>query len=227
MTGTLLNAAAIIAGGSIGLIFKAKLPKRYHDIFFQAIGLFTLLLGVKMSIAMTLPLLVVLSLVLGGFAGTRLNLAMRTEQLGEYLKTRMKIANDRFTEGLVTGFLLFCVGSMTIIGAMEEGLGKPADLLFTKSIMDFFSSALLAAALGSGVLFAVAPLIVFQGGITLLASIVGSGIPPVIISELTAVGGIILIGLGITLLQIKKIEIINLLPAMIFICFFVWIKTIL
>jgi uncharacterized membrane protein YqgA involved in biofilm formation len=224
MTGTLLNAGAIIAGGSIGLIFKAKLPERYHDIFFQAIGLFTLLLGVKMSIVMTLPLFVVLSLVLGGFAGTRLNLAARTEQLGEYLKTRMKIANDRFTEGLITGFLLFCVGSMTIVGAVEEGLGKPADLLFTKSIMDFFSSAMLAAALGSGVLFAVAPLIVFQGGITLLTSIVGSSIPPVIISELTAVGGIILIGLGITLLQIKKIEIINLLPAMIFICFFVWIS---
>jgi uncharacterized membrane protein YqgA involved in biofilm formation len=224
MTGTLINAAAIIAGSCIGMVFKKKLPEKYQTVFFQAVGLFTLLLGVKMSLEISSSLLVILSLVLGGFAGTKLRLSDKTEQLGGYIKTKLKSANDRFTEGLITAFLLFCMGSMAIVGSMEEGFGKAPDLLLTKSVMDFFSSIILAAALGIGVLFAFVPLLVFQGAITLVVSVVGKNIPPEMIADLTAVGGIMLIGLGLTLLQIKKIEIINLLPALVFICVFVWLK---
>jgi uncharacterized membrane protein YqgA involved in biofilm formation len=224
MIGTLINTLSVVAGSSIGLIFKKNMTDKYQTVYFQATGLFTLLLGVKMSISMSMPLLIVLSLVLGGILGTKLKLNERTEQFGDYLKTKTKLINEHFTEGLVTGFLLFCMGSMTVIGAIEEGLGKTSDLLLTKSIMDFFSSMMLAAGLGVGVLCSSVLLLMFQGGITVLVYAIGKDIPAEIIAELSAVGGITLIGLGISLLKIKDIKIINLLPALILICIFVWLK---
>ena len=224
MIGTLVNTAAIIAGSSIGLVFKKNLPEKYHHIYFQAVGLFTLLLGVKMALPVASPLLVVLSLVLGGFTGLKLQLSARAEQLGNYIKTRTRSKNDRFTEGLITGFLLFCMGSMTIVGAMEEGFGQTSDLLLTKSVMDFFSAMMLAAGLGIGVLFSSVLLLLFQGGVTLLVSLAGTAVPETIISEISAVGGIILIGLSINLLKIKQIEIINLLPSLLFVALLVWLQ---
>jgi len=224
MIGTLVNTSAILVGSSIGLIFKKNLPEKYQTIYFQAVGLFTMLYGITMAIAMSSPLLVILSLVAGGFLGARMQLEKRAEQLGDYIQLKIRIKNDRFTEGLITSFLLFCVGSMTILGAVEEGLGQTSNILLTKSILDFFSSIMLAAGLGTGVFFSAIPLLLFQGGITLLVSIVGKDIPPEIVSELTVVGGIILIGLSFNLLKIKKIEIINLLPALLFICIFIWLQ---
>ncbi|GHT55683.1 membrane protein [Bacteroidia bacterium] len=225
MVGTLVNTAAIIVGSGIGLVFKKSIPEKYQSVYFQAVGLFTLLLGIKMSIGISEPLLVVLSLVLGGFLGVRMRLEQRVEQLGELIKARTKSKNDRFTEGLLTAFLLFCMGSMTLVGAIEEGFGQTSDLLLTKSIMDFFSAIMLASALGIGVLCSAGLVLVFQGGITLLVALIGKDIPPEIISEITVVGGIILIGLGINLLNIKKLEIINLLPALLLICLLVLVKT--
>ncbi|MDR1407830.1 MAG: DUF554 domain-containing protein [Tannerella sp.] len=227
MVGTLVNTGAVIVGGSIGLLVRKALPVKYETIYFQAVGLFTLLLGVKMSLDISSPLLVVLSLVLGGFAGVSLRLNERIDRLGEYVRTKMKLGNDRFTEGLTTGFLLFCMGSMTIVGCIEEGFGKTSDLLLTKSIMDFFSSIMLASALGVGILFSSVLVLLFQGGITLFVSVAGRDIPPEIISEVTVTGGIILIGLAFILLKIKQIEIINMLPALFFICLFVWLKLLL
>jgi uncharacterized membrane protein YqgA involved in biofilm formation len=224
MVGTLVNAAAVMAGSSLGLVFRKGLPEKYNEVYFQAVGLFTMLLGVKMSIDIASPLLVVLSLVLGGFAGVKMQLGKRAEQLGDYIKAKTRSKNDRFTEGLVTAFLLFCMGSMTIVGAIEEGFGRTSDLLLTKSVMDFFSSVMLASGLGIGVFFSSVLLLVFQGGITLLVSVAGRDIPEGIISEITVVGGIILIGLSLHLLKIKKTEVINLLPALFFICLFVWLE---
>ncbi|GHU69136.1 membrane protein [Bacteroidia bacterium] len=224
MIGTLVNAGAIVVGSTIGLLFKKGLPEKYETIYFQAVGLFTLLLGVKMSLDISSPLLVVLSLVLGGFFGLKIKLDEKAEQLGDYIKIKTHSKSDRFTEGLTTAFLLFCMGSMTIVGAIEEGFGQTSDLLLTKSIMDFFSSIMLAAGLGIGVLFSSVLVLLFQGGITLLVSIAGKDIPAEIISELTVVGGIILIGLSLNLLKIKKIEIVNFLPALLIICLFVGLK---
>lgn len=226
MVGTLVNAGAIIAGGSIGLVFKKKIPSKYQTIYFQAVGLFTLLLGIKMALDAAEPLLVLVSLVLGGFIGLKMNLEKRTDLLGEYIKKKIRIKDERFTEGLVTAFLLFCTGSMTIVGAIEEGLGETSNLLLTKSLLDFFSSIMLAAVMGNGIIFSIIPLLLFQGGITLLVSIIGNHIPDAMVTELSAVGGIILIGLSINLLNIKKIQIINLLPALVFICLFIGLKLI-
>lgn len=220
----MVNTAAIIAGSSIGLVFKKNLPEKYHNGYFQAVGLFTLLLGVKMAIPIASPLVVVLSLIVGGFIGMKLRLEERTEQLGRYIKAQTRSQNDRFTEGLVTGFLLFCMGSMTIVGAIEEGLGKTSDLLLAKSVMDFFSAMMLAAGLGIGVLFSAALLLLFQGGVTVLASLAGTAIPAPVISEISVTGGIILIGLSINLLKIRRLEIINLLPALLLAGLAVWLQ---
>ena len=125
----------------------------------------------------------------------------------------------------MTSFLLFCVGSMTIIGAIQEGTGGSPDLLFTKSLMDFFSAILLASAFGMGVVFSALPLFIFQASLTLLARYAGNFFTDSIILELTSVGGILLIGLGINILGIKKLRIMNMLPALVVVVLLLWIFT--
>jgi len=225
MLGTILNAAAVITGSSMGLAFKKALSERYISIYFQAVGLFTLILGMQMSLKMSAPLVVVLSLIAGGLLGEFCRLEERMNRLGDQVKTRFKIGNEQFTEGLVTAFLLFCMGSLSILGPVEEGLtGNVSELLKAKSLLDGFSSLLLASALGVGVLFSVIPLVIYQGGITLIAGLIGKDIPPDYINEITAVGGILLIGLALDILNIKKLRVMNLLPALIFVCLFLWLN---
>jgi uncharacterized membrane protein YqgA involved in biofilm formation len=227
ITGTLINTAAVIAGGSAGMALRKTLPSKYEEIYFKAVGLFTMLLGIKMAISIASPLPVVLSLVAGGFAGTALNLSGKAERLGNYVKRRANSSNDRFTEGLTTAFILFCVGSMTIVGCIEEGLGHSSSLLLTKSVMDFFSSLILGSVFGIGVACSAVPLLIFQGGITIVVSIIGKDIPGDIIAELSVTGGIILIGLSLELLRIKRMDVINLLPALLFIFLAIWAQHIM
>lgn len=217
ITGTLINIAAVILGGGIGLIFRSRLPERITRTFFQAIGLFTLFLGFSMSLKTNNPLLLIFSLILGAFLGTILRLQERMENGGNQIQKKLKLKGGQFSEGMVTAFLMFCMGSMTILGAIEEGLGNEPKLLLIKSLMDGFSSIALAAALGVGVIFSIVPLLIYQGGLTILASWLGESLSEVMIDELTATGGILLIGLGITILGIKKIEVLNLIPALLFI----------
>jgi uncharacterized protein len=217
ITGTLINVAAVILGGGLGLLFRSRLPERITHTFFQAIGLFTLFLGFSMSLKTDNPLLLVFSLILGALLGTILRLQERIENAGDYLQKRLKLTGGKFSEGLVTAFLMFCMGSMTILGAIEEGLGNEPKLLMIKSLMDGFSSIALVAALGVGVIFSVIPLLIYQGGLTLLSAWVGEALSEVMIDELSATGGILLIGLGISILGIKKIEVLNLIPALLFI----------
>ncbi|MDH8702127.1 putative membrane protein YqgA involved in biofilm formation [Dysgonomonadaceae bacterium PH5-43] len=224
MLGTLINAGAVIVGSSLGLMLKKELPEKYNTIYFQAVGLFTLVLGVQMALKINLPLLVVFALIAGGLTGEFLKLETRMNNFGDYIKTKLKFGNSNFTEGMVTAFLLFCMGSMSIIGPVEEGLtGEISDLLKAKSLMDGFSSLLLTSALGVGVLFSVIPLLIYQGGITLVAQFIGKDISEVYINEITVVGGILLIGLAFNILEIKKLKILNMLPALIYICVFIWI----
>lgn len=217
ISGTLINVAAVIIGGGLGVLFHARLPKRLTDSFFQAIGLFTLFLGFSMSLKTENPLLLVFSLILGALVGTLLRLQERIENLGTNIQAKLKLKGGQFSEGLVTAFLMFCMGSMTILGAIEEGLGGEPNLLLIKSLLDGFSSIALAAALGVGVIFSVVPLLIYQGGLTLLAAYLGNSLTNLMVDELAATGGILLIGLGITILGIKKIEVLNLIPALLFI----------
>lgn len=223
MTGTLVNVAAVVAGSLLGLLIKNRMPKRLTEIVFQVLGLFTLFLGVSMALETNHLIYLIFSLLLGGISGELIRLEERMERLGDFLKRKLPGNNERFQEGLITAFLLFCMGSMTILGAIEEGINNNPDLLLTKSLMDGFSSIALAAALGVGVLLSAIPLLIFQGGLTLLASSVQDFLLPEMIAEITAVGGVMLIGLGINILGIKKLRIMNMLPALLFVILMVMV----
>lgn len=222
MLGTLVNAGAVIAGGIVGMMLNKSMPERFKTIYFQAIGLFTIAMGISMVWNMHHILIVVSSLAIGSLLGEWWNLEAGVERLSEYLKKKFHIGSDRFSEGLITAFLLYCIGSMTILGAIEEGTGGTSDLLLTKSLMDGFSSVLLASAFGVGVVVSAIPLLLFQGGITLLAMGASSFFTPSIIQGLTSVGGILLIGLGVNILEIKKLRIMNMLPALIVVAILLW-----
>jgi len=215
MLGTLVNVVAVIAGSSIGLIIHKKLPERLVKVTFQVLGLFTVLLGVKMALDSQNLLVLIFSLLIGGLSGTFLKLDDGMENLTNKLNSRFGGKNENFTKGFITAFLLFCVGSVTIIGAIEEGMNNDPQLLFIKSLMDGFSSIALTVAFGIGVMFSVVPLLIFQGGLTLLAMWLGSFFPEIFITEISAVGGIILMGLGLNLLEVTKIKLIDILPAII------------
>ena len=223
MLGTIVNVVTVLIGGSIGLLLNKKLPERYVKIFFQVIGLFTLSLGLTMSIKTTHVLHMVLALITGSLIGELLKLDVWMESLGERLKSRLKIGNEKFTEGILTAFLLFCIGPLSIVGAIDEGIGKGSEPLLVKSLMDGVSSIALASGLGVGVIFSVVPLLIFQGGITLMAMMFGSFFPEMFAVELSAVGGILLIGLGINVLEIKKIKVMNMLPALVMIVILLWL----
>jgi uncharacterized membrane protein YqgA involved in biofilm formation len=223
MTGTIVNIITILIGGSIGLWLNKSLPERYIKIFFQVMGIFTLFLGITMALKSTRVLHMVMALITGSLLGEYLNLQALMERFGDFVKDKIKLGNDKFTDGLLTAFLLYCVGSMTIIGALEEGMGGSPRLLLIKSLMDGVSSIALASGLGAGVLFSVIPLFIFQGGLTLFAHFFGDFFPQLMITELTAVGGILLMGLGIDILEIKKIKVMNMLPSLIMIIILIWL----
>lgn len=216
MTGTLINVAAVIAGGSIGIIFRKRLPQKTIEVVFQGIGLVTLCIGISMFLKSQWLLVVVLSILVGGVVGGLLRLNMRIQQISADLRKHVKIVDEKFSEGLITSFLLFCMGAMTILGAIDEGLGNGSELLITKSILDGFASIALAAGLGVGVIFSIIPMLLFQGGITLLAIYAGSFFDASIVNELSATGGVLLVGLGLNILNVTKIKVMDLLPAIIF-----------
>lgn len=198
------------------------MPERVTTIYFQAVGLFTLAIGISMAVKMEQMLIVVSSLAVGSLFGEWINIEAGVERMGNYLKERFRLGSDKFSEGLVTSFLLFCIGSMTILGTIQEGTGGSSDLLFTKSLMDFFSAMLLASAFGLGVVASGVLVLIFQGALTLLAMYAGAFFTPEIILGLTSVGGILLIGLGINILEIKKIRVMNMLPALIVVAVLLW-----
>jgi len=215
MIGTFVNVGAVILGSIIGIILRKKLPEKLTTIAFQAIGLFTIFLGITMALKTEHYLILIFSLILGSVVGELLDIDAWLTRMSDSLKKKWHLKNDKFSEGLVTAFLLFCMGSMTILGAIEEGLGGNPNLLLTKSLLDGFASIALAAALGVGVMLSVIPLLIYQGGLTLFAKLFERSVTLPIINELTAVGGIILIGLGITILEIKKLKVINMLPSLV------------
>lgn len=218
ITGTLVNAAAVVAGSLLGIVFRKALPERIVKTIIQTMGLFTIFLGVKMALGTEQVLLVIFSLVAGAVLGEWADLEALLEGASHKLrKWSGASSSSQFNEGFITAFLLFCMGSMTILGAIEEGLGGHPDLLLTKSVMDGFSSIALASALGVGVMFSAAPLFVYQVALTLFAFWLQGQISPGLVTEISAVGGILLIGLGISIAGIKKIKVLNMIPALVII----------
>ena len=224
MTGTLVNVATVIAGSLLGILFRHRLPRRVVTVVFHGIGLFTIGLGVSMFQESQWIIVVVLALLFGGITGGAIRLEERIESLSESLKHKFRFQDERFTEGLITSFLLFCMGSLTILGAIDEGIGNGPELLITKAVLDGFAAMALSAAMGIGVLFSIVPLLIYQGGITLLSMWLGNFFAEQVVNELTATGGVLLIGLGINILKLGKIKVTDLLPALLFVVLFAWMK---
>lgn len=213
--GTLINIVAVLIGSAIGLLINRKLPVKIVKIIFQVMGLFTLVLGISMSLKTEHYLVVIGSLVAGAVIGEWIDLDKYMNRWSDKLKKKLRMSNEKFSDGMITAFLLYCMGAMTILGAIEEGVEGSYDILLMKSLMDGVSSIALASALGVGVAFSVIPLLVYQGGLTLFSSFIGEHFTEVIINDLSATGGILLIGLGINILEIKQLKILNMVPALV------------
>jgi len=223
--GTLINMVTIIVGSFIGLALQQTFPPNIKTIIFQAIGLATLLIGIQMSLKLSdgYLLILIFSMVIGGIIGELLHLDTQIQAFGAWLKSTLNIGDEKFTEGLITASLLYCIGSMVIVGAIEEGISGNRELLMVKSTLDGVSSIAFASSYGIGVLFSIFPMLLIQGGMTILASQAKSFFTQTIIAQLTAVGGLLILGIGIKLLNLGDINIENLLPSLVVIVFFTWI----
>jgi uncharacterized protein len=226
MIGTLINFATVMVGGVIGLLIGGRLPERVKVIVISAIGLVTIVLGVSSAIMTANPLIPLLALVVGSVIGEVINIDKGVNSLGDVLKKRFARANSEhnFTAAFVIASLQFCVGPLTIIGAINDGLTGDYHLLAIKAVLDGFSAIIFASSFGIGTLFAGVTILIVQGSISLLAGLV----KPLLISdphlsmsvqprvvELAAVGGVILIGLALNILDIRHIKVANMLPALI------------
>lgn len=213
---TFVNAAAIILGSIIGVLLGRNFPDRVRDIVYQGIGLCVLVIGLDMALQFGNIILVVFSVLLGAVTGEMLKLDQKMTGFGDWLKQKIKSKDIRFTDGFVTASLIFCIGSMAILGSIDEGIRGDRTILLTKSILDGFICIPLAATYGIGVLFSSLPIILYQGSITIAASQSQAFFSPEIITQITSVGGLLIMGIGLTLLDIRKVNVTNLLPSLVY-----------
>ncbi|MFO7495903.1 MAG: DUF554 domain-containing protein [Desulfobacterales bacterium] len=213
MLGTIVNSLAIVAGSLIGLLFRGGIPQAYNQTVMQAIGLSVILIGFKGALKADDFLLVIFSLAIGSVLGEGLKIEARLERLGQWLQRRFAAAGDGIAHGFVTASLLFCVGSMAIVGALESGLSENHQTLFAKSVLDGITAIIFASTFGIGVIFSAVAVFLYQGLITLTASFMREFLVPETIDQMTAVGGLLIIAIGINILEIKRIRVGNMLPA--------------
>lgn len=216
MLGTFVNASAIIAGASLGLLFKKGIPERVKNTVMQGVGLAVILVGLSMSLETRQILAVILSLVLGGLTGEFLNIEGGLFRLGTWLESKVGGKTGEFGRGFVTASLIYCVGAMAIMGSIEDGLNSNPRILFTKAALDGISSVVFSSTMGAGVAFSAVPVFLYQGAITLLASAAKGLLSPAAVAEMTATGGLLIVGIGINILGISEIKVGNLLPAILF-----------
>jgi uncharacterized membrane protein YqgA involved in biofilm formation len=206
MLGTLFNTASVAIGSSIGLLFRRHITPANQSQILSIFGIFTIALSIDMMSKMVNPIDIFIALIIGSVIGQTLSLHSRLTTFSEKLN---------LGSGFIKATVLFCVGGLTIIGCMEEGLSSNYRLLYIKGVMDLISSVFLAAALGKGVLFSALGVLIFQGTLTFMFFSIGSNIPEVLILDLTAAGGILLLALGLDLSDIKKFKILDLLPTLV------------
>ena len=221
--GPLVNAAAVIAGGLIGLALGARLPERMRTIVFQGLGLCTMVIGMQMAFKTASPVMLIFSILLGGLCGEAIRLEERFMRLSDSLKGRLRSDNPLFTEGLVNAAVLFCIGAMSFLGSFDEGLRGDRTLVYSKSVMDGFSAIALASAYGSGVPLAAVPLLLYQGLLVLFAGLIQPWIGPAALNEITALGGLMVIGIGLNLLNLTQIRLTNMLPALPMVAVLAWL----
>lgn len=227
MTGTFLNIFTVLVGGMIGLGFGARLPAKVRETVVAGLGLFTASYGVKIFLDTQNPLIVLGSLLTGGILGEWWRIEDRLRNVGAWLENRYRSRRsaedmdkadqrNRFIRGFLTASLVFCVGPMTILGSIQDGLSGDYSLLAVKSVLDGFAALAFASTLGEGVLFSTLVILVYQGGLSLLAAQASAWINESMMTEMTAVGGVMLLGLAISsLLELKTIRVSNFLPALV------------
>jgi uncharacterized protein len=233
--GTALNVLAVVVGGSTGALLGQRLPERTQRVLTGALGLVTLLVAALNARAITDPLLesasdpfgpvivVLVALVLGGIIGSLLRIEDRLELLGARLRARFSRGEDqtapdavaRFVDGFVTASLLFCVGPLTILGSLQDGLGQGVELLALKSVLDAIAALALASVFGWGVVASAGTVLVVQGSLTVVGLLLGDAVPDSSILALTAVGGLLLLGTGLRLLGVARVPVADLLPALV------------
>jgi uncharacterized membrane protein YqgA involved in biofilm formation len=231
--GTLVNIAAVLVGSSLGLLLGHRLPSRTRETVTDALGLVTLLIAalaaaevssaaLEATVGSSAPVLIVLgALLLGGIAGSLLDIEARLEQFGDWLRARLSRRSPagsdrtRFIEGFVTATLVFCVGPLTILGSLAAGMGLGPDQLLLKAALDGFASIAFAASFGVGVMASVIGLAVIQGTLTLVGFLIGEFLPAAHLAAITACGGLVLLGVGLRLLGVKRVPVANLLPALV------------
>lgn len=214
MLGTIVNSLAIIAGAIIGILFGQALPEKMKKTVIQGIGLAVLLIGISMALQTKNTLIVIASLVIGGIIGEWIDIEYRLQQLGEWLEKKLSKGKSKgnFTKAFVTTSLIYCVGAMAIMGALESGLKGEHSILYAKAMLDGISAIVFASSMGIGVLASVVPVFLYQGGITLSASLLQGLLSAPVVAEMSATGGLLILGIGLNILEIKEIKVGNLLP---------------
>lgn len=239
MTGTIVNIIAVLIGGTLGLLFGARLPERLKGTVIAGMGLFTTAIGIQMFLKTENPLIVLGALLIGALLGEWWQIEAGLQNLGRTLEERFTsnpepdstsgvVTSTNFVRGFLTASLLFCVGPLTILGSIQDGLTGNYELLAVKSVLDGFAALAFASTLGVGVLFSTLVILIFQGGISLLAVQLNALVTTPMLNEMTATGGVILMGLAISsLLEIKKIRTGNFLPALAVAPLIVWILSLM
>ncbi len=215
LSGTLLNAATVLVGGILGTILGDRLPERIREQVVRGVGLFTLALGMKFALDTGNLLYLLGSIVLGGILGSLAGIDRRLNALGDALQRRFAAPGSTSTvsEAFVTAAIVFCVGPLTFLGSIQNGLTGDAGLLTIKSVLDGFTAIALAATLGWGVLLTIAVILVYQGGLALGASVLAGLLSDPQLREMNAVGGLLILGVGLKLLGIRDVKVADFLPA--------------
>ena len=218
VNGTLLNALTVLLGGTIGSLAGNRLPQRIHEALFGVLGLFTVLIGLLSAITTKNPLILLGSLLLGTIIGEIINIESGLERAGDWLQKRLARSGSTLSEAFVSASLVFCVGPLSILGSLDNGLSGDTTKLVIKATLDGFAALAFGATLGWGVLLAIITVLLYQGGLSLGAH----AIAPLLMSnadaitELTATGGLILVAVGLKLLKIRDLRVANYLPALVF-----------
>ena len=214
MIGTFVNTSAIIAGGTVGLLLQKGIQHRYKATVMQAIGLSVILVGVQSALKATDLLGVIICMALGSLLGEALGIETHIEALGRWAEKRLdRSGNGGFAKGFITASLIFCVGSMAIVGSLESGLLGNHATLFAKSLLDGITSIVFASTFGSGVILSAIPVLLYQGTITLGASLLKSFLTADVIAQMSGVGGLLIAAIGCNMLELTRIRIGNMLPA--------------
>lgn len=216
MTGVIVNTFAVILGSFLGLILKKGIPEKVSSAVMTGIGLCTVYIGLSGSLSGKNVLIVICSMVIGSIIGTLLDVDGKINLLGKWVENRVSSnKKSNISQGFVTGSLFFCIGAMTIVRSLNAGLQGDNELLFTKSLLDFFSSIMFTTTLGIGIMFSAAFVLVFQGSIVLLATYIEPFLSTGAIAELTCAGSLMILALGLNILNITNIKVANYLPVLV------------